>query len=91
MPRAPQSPSNVAVLSSVYSKFAPKVLRFEHVGAKLVSYPRYHLTSVRPCTSDVLTLDLFFLKKFMMSDILATNLVLTELLFLYFTFPLLLG
>ena len=29
----------------------PKDLRFEHGGAKLVSFPRHHLTSLRPCTS----------------------------------------
>jgi len=29
----------------------PKDLRFEHGGAKLVSCPRRHLTSLRPCTS----------------------------------------
>jgi len=29
----------------------PKGLRFEHGGAKLVSFPRHHLTSLRPCTS----------------------------------------
>ena len=29
----------------------PKNLRFEHVGTKLVSFPRRHLTSLRPCTS----------------------------------------
>ena len=28
----------------------PKDLRFEHGGAKLVSCPRCHLTSLRPCT-----------------------------------------
>ena len=29
----------------------PKDLRFEHGGAKLVSCPKRHLTSLRPCTS----------------------------------------
>jgi len=29
----------------------PKDLRFEHGGAKLVSFPRRHLTSLRSCTS----------------------------------------
>jgi len=29
----------------------PKDLRFEHGGTKLVSFPRRHLTSLRPCTS----------------------------------------
>jgi len=29
----------------------PKDLRFEHGGAKLASFPRHHLTSLRPCTA----------------------------------------
>ena len=42
-------------------------------------------------TSDVLTSDLMFSEKFLMSDVLATNLMLTGLLFLFPTFPILLG
>ena len=37
-------------------------------------------------TSDVLTSDLMFTEKFLMSDVLAKNLMLTGILFLFSTF-----
>jgi len=42
-------------------------------------------------TSDVFTSDMMFWEKFLMSDVLATNLMLNELLFLFSTFPVLSG
>ena len=42
-------------------------------------------------TSGGLTSDLMFSEKLLMFDVSATNLMLTELLFLFFTFPLILG
>jgi len=38
-------------------------------------------------TSDVLASDLIFSENFLMSYVLSTNLMLTGLLFLFFTFP----
>jgi len=42
-------------------------------------------------TSDVLRSDVMFLEKFLMSDVLTTNLMLTGLLLLFTTFPLISG
>ena len=41
------------VISTVFKTMhlLPKHLSFEHGGAKLVFFPRRHLTSLRPCTS----------------------------------------
>jgi len=58
--RTPKSPNNVAITFFNTVHLLPNDLRFEHGGAKLVSCPGLHLTSVRPChlhitvaTSDV--------------------------------------
>ena len=53
-PRGPQFPGRRKVLTmlqvlSPAADLFPKDLRFEHGGAKLVSCPRRHLTSLRPC------------------------------------------
>ena len=45
------------------------------------------LNSISVATSDVLTSYLMFSEKFLMSDVLATNLMLTGVLFLFSTFP----
>jgi len=49
----------------------------------------YSISSV--ATSHVSTSDLMFSEKFLMSDVWGTNLTLTGLLFLFSTFPLILG
>jgi len=43
--------SQTLFLKTVGLHLLPKDLRFEHGGAKLVSFPRRHLTSLRPWTS----------------------------------------
>jgi len=48
MPRAPKSPNNVASTFCSAIRLLTKDLRLEHRGAKLVSCPVHHLTSVRP-------------------------------------------
>jgi len=46
-------PKSHNVISTFFNTvhLLPKGLRFEHGSAKLVSCPRRHLTSLRPCTS----------------------------------------
>ena len=46
-------PKSHNVISTFFNtvNLLPKGLRFEHGGAKLVSCPKRHLTSLRPCTS----------------------------------------
>jgi len=50
-----------------------------------------HRAQASVVTSSVLTLDLMFSENFLMSDVLGTNLMLTGLLVLFTTFPLILG
>jgi len=47
----PKSHSNVISTFLKTVHLLAKDLRFEHGGAKLVSFPRRHPTSLRPCTS----------------------------------------
>jgi len=49
----PTSHNNVISTFFNAAHLLPKGLRFEHGGAKLLSCPRRHLTSLRPCTSQL--------------------------------------
>ena len=51
---------------------------------------RSTVAAISVATSDVSTSDLMFSDKFLMSDVFETNLMLTGLLFLFSTFPILL-
>jgi len=56
LPGAPKSPNNVVITCFNTVHLLPKVLRFEHGGAKLASCPGRHLTSLRPgCIKDCQT------------------------------------
>jgi len=48
---APKSTNNVSSNFFITTRLLLKDLRFKHGGAKLVSCPGRHLTSVRPCTT----------------------------------------
>jgi len=51
----PKSTKNVIRIFSSTVNLLSKELRFEHGSAKLVSCPGRHRTSLRPCTSGLLT------------------------------------
>ena len=48
IPRAPKFPNDITSIFFNTVHLLPKDLRFEHGGAKLVSCPMHHLTSLRP-------------------------------------------